>query len=194
MKALAVSPLSMRMALLASLLVVVAAEAANHALGRPLICPCGFVKLWHGGRGDSQMSQHIADWLTYAHVLQGAALYWLLSLVARGHLSLAARLLLAVVLAAGWDVLAHSRLLGSWSAALAPVRGPLPESIVNSAADMLATVSGFYLAARLPGWITVGLILLVEGGLVLLTGHSLLLDLAMLAYPLEAVRAWQADF
>ena len=38
-------------------------------------------KLWYGGRGEPEMSQHLTDWYTYSHVLHGIIFYWLLSVV-----------------------------------------------------------------------------------------------------------------
>ena len=43
-----------------------------------------------------EMSQHLTDWYTYSHVLHGIIFYWLLSVVSRGRLSVAARLVIAV--------------------------------------------------------------------------------------------------
>ena len=67
-----------------------------YAMGRIPMCKCGTIKLWYGGRGDSEMSQHLTDWYSYSHVLHGIIFYWLLSVVAKGRLSVAARLVIAM--------------------------------------------------------------------------------------------------
>ena len=85
-------------------------------MGHPLICKCGTIKLWYGGRGDSEMSQHLTDWYSYSHVLHGIIFYWLLSVVAKGRLSVAARLVIASSRPAGKS----SRTLPSSSTAIAP--------------------------------------------------------------------------
>ena len=50
------------------------------------------------------MSQHLTDWYSYSHVLHGIIFYWLLSVVAKGRLSVAARLVIAMGIEAGWEI------------------------------------------------------------------------------------------
>src|SRR5262249_42958261 len=83
---LAVPRLSLPAALLVSLAIVAAVAGVLLWMGRIPMCQCGTIKLWHGGRGDSEMSQHLTDWYTYSHVLHGLIFYWLLTVVARGRL------------------------------------------------------------------------------------------------------------
>ena len=184
--------LSMRNALLLSLLVIAGAAGTVYAMGHPLICKCGYVKLWHGGRGDSEMSQHIADWYTYSHVLHGVIFYWLIGLVAAGRLSVAARLLIAVFIEAGWEVLENTPFIINRYRAVTISRDYFGDSVLNSTFDILSMVVGFVLASRLPAWITVALIVVVEIGLLLLIRDNLLLNIIMLVHPIDAIRVWQA--
>lgn len=184
--------LSLRTALLLSLLAIVAAEAVIYAMGHPLICKCGYVELWHASRADNGTSQHISDWYSYSHVLHGVIFYWLISLVAQGRLSIAARLLIAVFLEAGWEILENTPLIINRYRAVTVSRDYFGDSVINSTFDILAMMVGFMLAARLPAWITVALIVVVEVGLLFLIRDNLILNIIMLVHPIEAIRVWQA--
>ena len=59
-------------------------------------------------------------------------------------------------------------------------------------ADIGAMIIGFWLAARLPVWATVALILLFEGVTIWLIRDGLALNVLMLLYPLDWVAEWQA--
>ena len=79
--------LRLHWALLLSAALLAVTAAVLLWMGRLPLCSCGYIKLWHGGRADAELSQHLADWYTYSHVLHGVIFYWLLWAIFRGQLS-----------------------------------------------------------------------------------------------------------
>jgi hypothetical protein len=189
---LSIPRLSLRAALLLSAGLIAATGAILLWMGRVPMCACGYVKAWHGGRGDAEMSQHLADWYTYSHVLHGVIFYWLLWAVLRGRLSMAARLAIAVLVEGAWEVVENTSFVIDRYRAQTISLGYTGDSVVNSVGDMLATVAGFFLAARLPAWVTAMLLLVTEIVLVFVMRDNLLLNIVMLLYPLDWIRQWQA--
>ena len=184
--------LSLPVALLLSLGIIIAIVALMFWMGRLPICKCGYVKLWHGGRGNLEISQHLADWYTYSHVLHGVIFYFLLWLVFRGRLSVGARLVLATLIEGAWEIFENTPFIINRYRTQTISRDYFGDTIINSVGDILAMIVGFLIASRLPAWVTVFLLIATELVLLYLIRDNLLLNIIMLVYPLEWIKQWQA--
>jgi hypothetical protein len=183
--------LSLPAALLICLAIIAVAAGVEYGMGRIPMCKCGTIKLWHGGRGDSEMSQHLTDWYSYSHVLHGIIFYWLLTVLARGRLSVAARLVIAMGIEASWEVFENTPFIINRYRAQTISRDYYGDSIVNSVGDMLCMVVGFMFAARLPAWVTVFLLIATEVVLLALIRDNLTLNVIMLVHPVDWIKHWQ---
>jgi hypothetical protein len=173
--------------------VILAAAAWLLWVGREPICKCGYVKLWHGQTMSSENSQHIADWYTPSHLLHGLLFYGALWLVAR-RIGFGWRLLIATLVEAGWELLENSDFIIERYRAVTISLDYFGDSVINSVSDILAMVIGFYLARVIPIWASIALIIGFELLTTWLIRDGLALNILMLVYPLDAVKAWQGAF
>jgi hypothetical protein len=162
-----------------------------HAQGHPLTCTCGTIKLWGGGPNNPENSQQIFDWYSFTHVLHGFGFYFLLFLVAK-RLPFGLRLVLAVGLEAGWEVLENSPMIIERYRQSALAQGYFGDSVLNSVSDTLTALSGFVLARVAPVWATVTLAIALEIFLALMIRDNLTLNIIQLIHPSDALSHWQA--
>ena len=186
-----------RAASLSAAALVLVAGLVLLAMGRPPICPCGTVKLWHGVVQSNQNSQQIADWYSFSHVTHGLIFYaiaWLLWVrlgLFGGRLARWA-LPIAVAVEAAWEIVENTPMVIDRYREVTVSWGYTGDSVLNSVSDIGWMIVGFLLASRLPAWASVLLALGFELFTLWAIRDNLTLNIVMLFWPLEAIRQWQA--
>jgi hypothetical protein len=172
------------------LAVLVLTGGIELGMGRSPLGPDGRFGLWEGDIWSSENSQRVADPYSFSHLAHGMLFYGFLWLVAR-KLPVRHRLLIALVLEAGWELLENSPLIINRYREATIAQGYVGDSVLNSLSDVLMMTLGFWFAFRTRPRVTVAAILLMEVGCALWVRDNLTLNIIMLVHPVEAIKAWQ---
>lgn len=170
--------------------IVAGAAVILWSVGQPLICRCGNVKLWMGEVLSAENSQHLVDWYSPSHFIHGLLFYGLLWLLARRQ-PVAWRAVAALLIETAWEILENSPIIIDRYRAATISLGYSGDSVINSLSDLGFMLFGFALAARLPLAVSVALAILLEFFVGYAIRDNLTLNILMLLYPLDSVRAWQ---
>lgn len=161
-----------------------------HLIGQPLWCKCGGLSPWSWDIWSSHNSQHLVDPYFFTHVLHGVVLCGLLYWLPR-RVSESSRFLTAVILEAGWEILENSPAIIERYRAATISKDYFGDSIINSGGDLIACIVGYLLARQLGFRRSIVFFLLTEVCLLLTIRDSLLLNVLMLVWPIEAIKRWQ---
>lgn len=159
--------------------------------GQPAICDCGYIKIWEGVVQSSGNSQHLTDWYTPSHIIHGFLFFALFTWLFPGW-SILRRLLAAVVLEISWEIVENTPMVIDHYRKQALAQGYMGDSIINSVMDVGAMAVGFIAAARVPVYVSVGIIVLFEVITMTLIRDGLLLNIINLIHPLSFIASWQA--
>ena len=158
--------------------------------GRTLWCACHQYFPWAGDIWSAHNSQHLFDPYAFTHILHGFAFCWLLAL-GIPRVSVNWRLALATLLEAAWEVFENTEFVIQRYREETAALGYNGDSVFNSFGDILTCIVGFMIAQRLGFKRSVLVFVATELVLILWIRDSLLLEILMLVYPIESLKAWQ---
>lgn len=170
---------------------IVLGAVVLRAMGRVWSCREGDLRPWSFDIWTPHNSQHLVDPYTITHVLHGIALYGLLWLLLRSVLSASDRGLIAVGLEVAWEIGENTPAVIERYRETTLALNYYGDSVVNSVGDTIAFVGGYALAATIPAWASAVGFVVVDALVLLWIRDSLLLNVLMLVYPIDAIKSWQ---
>ncbi|MCF6200016.1 MAG: DUF2585 domain-containing protein [Hyphomicrobiaceae bacterium] len=185
------SPMLRGAAFFVSGLAIIAATALTlFWMGQEPICKCGYVNLWDGGIVSAENSQHFTDWYTPSHFIHGILFYGVLAWLL-GSLSFGARLNIALLMEASWEIFENSDFIINRYREATIALDYFGDSVLNSTSDLLFMVLGFLMAWRVPIWVSIFVVIALEVIVGYFIRDNLILNVVMLVYPMDFIKDWQ---
>ena len=160
------------------------------AQGRLWLCACGRVLLWSGNICSSDNSQHFFDPYSFTHILHGFAFFWLIKWLTP-RLRPAWQLALAVAFEAAWEVFENTNFIIDRYRTTTAALGYTGDTVINSFGDTICCLLGFLIARWLGVRRSIVVFFVLELILILWIRDSLLLEIVMLTFPIDAIKALQ---
>ena len=158
--------------------------------GRVWWCQAGDFSPWAWDIWSTHNSQHLIDPYSFTHILHGVLEFWLIGLIFR-RMPLAWRLLLAVVVESSWEIAENSSYIINRYREETISLDYFGDSVINSLSDILFCATGFMIAYKLRFWRSLVLFVATEAILIVTIRDSLLINILMLIYPIDAIKHWQ---
>ena len=177
-------------AAVAVILILVAAGLVLFLMGRPPICTCGAIDLWVGEPNSSRTSQMLADWYSPSPVVHGFLCFGALWLVGR-RWPIERRFLVALVVETAWEILENTPMVIDRYRETTAALGYTGDSVLNSMSDIAMMSLGFLAARKLPVWVSVAVVIVLELVPLLVIRDNLTLNVWMLLAPNDSIKAWQ---
>lgn len=170
--------------------IFVAAGITLAVMGRVIWCKEGDLWPWSWDIWTTHNSQHLVDPYAFTHVLHGILEFWLIGLVFY-FLPLRWRFSIAILIESIWEVAENSPAIIERYRTVTLSLDYFGDSVANSLADIVACALGFWIAFKIGFVRSLLLFLATEAILIAWIRDSLLLNIVMLLYPIEAIKAWQ---
>lgn len=158
--------------------------------GRIWWCNLGDYAPWSSDAWGSHNSQHLFDPYSFTHILHGILYFWVISLIFR-KMPFVWQFVLAIFVESAWEVLENTNAVVEHYRAATLALNYYGDSIFNSFGDVVSAAIGFWLAYKLRFWRSLALFVLTEIVLLLWIRDSLLVNIILLIYPIEAIKTWQ---
>ncbi|MDB6118257.1 MAG: hypothetical protein JWO08_2038 [Verrucomicrobiaceae bacterium] len=171
-------------------LLLTATPLALRGEGRSWWCACGQGYAWVSDIWSDHCSQHLLDAYSFSHLLHGLIFYfaaqWLMP-----KMRFVWQFWIATFLECAWEILENSPFIIQRYRAVTISLGYEGDSVINSLADVACFMLGFRLAKYL-GFSRSLLVFAVTEIVSLATiRDNLTLNVLMLVWPVEAIKAWQ---
>jgi hypothetical protein len=170
--------------------------AVLHILGQPFLATSGRILLWVNDPWSPDMSQQLADWYSFSHIIHGFIFFGISRLLMPG-LPLGVRLLLAMGVEIGWEIAENSPAVIQHYRQQALAAGYVGDSILNSVSDVVMMSAGFLFASRVPGKYVIAIAVTFEIFTAVMIRDNLTLNVINLIAPsgwksIAAIHDWQA--
>jgi hypothetical protein len=174
-------------------LVLAVTALALWAMDQPLWCACGQPSLWSGQVASRHNSQHLADPYTVSHVTHGVLFALALRAIMPAAGLRSTGLVVATALEAGWEILENTDFVIRRYRTATMSLDYFGDSVANAVGDVAAMVAGYVAAVAVPWGVAGALLVALEVGLGVWIRDGLFLNLLMLVWPIDAIKAWQLE-
>jgi len=145
---------------------------------------------WSWNIWSTHNSQHVIDPYSFTHVLHGVLEFWLIGLIFP-RVPLAWRFFMAIFIESSWEVAENTSYVIQRYREETMSLDYFGDSIINSLADIVCCGLGFLIAYKLRFWKSLVLFVATELILILTIRDSLIINIIMLIWPIEALKNWQ---
>ena len=132
----------------------------------------------------------LADWYSPSHIVHGFLFYAALWLAAR-RWPVERRFLVALLVEAAWEIIENTPMIINRYREATAALGYNGDSVLNSLSDIAMMGLGFLLARKLPLWVSIVVVLVLELVPLFVIRDNLTLNVWMLLAPNDAIKAWQ---
>ena len=172
------------------LMVMAIAVVFEYLQGHVWWCKAGDYLPWSWSIWTMHNSQHLIDPYSFTHILHGVLEFWLIGLLFR-KVPVVWRLLFAVMIEGSWEIAENSTYVINRYREATISLNYFGDSIINSMSDIVCCATGFVIAYKLRFWKSVALFAATETVLIFWIHDSLVINIIMLIYPIEALKDWQ---